>query len=155
MSFPPIAELVPHQPPMSLLDAVLAFDGEHACCRVVVRGDGPFAEHGRVPAWLALEYCAQTVAVFAGLTGRASGLPPRLGMLIAAREMSLDTAFFEAGEELRIDVRLVFGELRVGRFDCTVERIGPHAGAPPGSVVARASLSVYQPGDPDVADPTR
>jgi predicted hotdog family 3-hydroxylacyl-ACP dehydratase len=127
---------------MLLLDEVVAFDGETATCSVVIRADALFAENGRVPGWVALEYCAQCVAAFAGLRDHASGLEPRPGLLVAARDLTLDSDFFAAGDTLLVDARLVFGELRVGRFECQVRRAG--------AVVAKASLSVYQPEDRDV-----
>ena len=142
MTWPSLHELVPHRPPMLLLDEVVAFDGESATCALVVRPDALFAENGRVPAWVALEYCAQCVAAFAGLRARAGGGEPRVGMLVAARDLTLETDFFAAGDALLVDARLVFGELRVGRFECQVRRAG--------AVVAKASLSVYQPEDRDV-----
>jgi predicted hotdog family 3-hydroxylacyl-ACP dehydratase len=142
MSFPPLIELVPHRPPMLLLDEVLAFDGEHARCSVRLRPDSPFARSGRVPSWVALEYCAQCVAAFAGLRGRAEGdRPPRIGFLIAARELVLEVDAFDAGDVLLVQVHRVFGEARLGHFECSVERRGV--------VVAKASLSVYQPEDRD------
>jgi predicted hotdog family 3-hydroxylacyl-ACP dehydratase len=146
MSFPSLRELVPHRPPMLLLDEVVAFDGATATCAVTVRSDAPFAEDGRMPAWVALEYCAQCVAAFAGLRARGEGRPPRLGLLVAARDLTLDVDSFAAGERLIVVARLVFGEVRVGRFECEVTRAG--------TVVAKASLSVYQPEDRDAgADP--
>jgi predicted hotdog family 3-hydroxylacyl-ACP dehydratase len=142
MSWPSLHELVPHRPPMLLLDEVLAFDGATATCAVTVRADSMFAENGRVPSWVALEYCAQCVAAFAGLRAGKEGGRPRLGLLVAARDLTLETDFFAAGDRLLVDARLVFGELRVGRFECEVRRDG--------AVVAKASLSVYQPEDRDV-----
>jgi predicted hotdog family 3-hydroxylacyl-ACP dehydratase len=136
-TLPSLGELVPHRPPMLLLDEVLAFDGDTATCAVTLREDAMFAEHGRVPAWVALEYCAQCVAAFAGLRARAEGRPPQLGLLVAARDLVLECDFFAAGDRLVVHARLEFGELRVGRFACEVRREG--------AVVAKASLSVYQP----------
>jgi predicted hotdog family 3-hydroxylacyl-ACP dehydratase len=127
---------------MLLLDEVVAFDGETATCGVVIRSDALFVEDGRIPAWVALEYCAQCVAAFAGLREHGSGGKPRPGLLVAARDLTLDLDSFAVGDALLVDARLTFGELRVGRFECQVRRAG--------AVVAKASLSVYQPEDRDV-----
>lgn len=137
MKGPDLQALMPHRPPMLLLDELVSFDDESALCAVTVRPDSIFAEGGRVPAWLALEYCAQCVAVFAGLRARATGEPPRLGLLVAARDLTLETDWFDSGDVLQVGARLIYGESRIGRFDCEVRR----AGIP----VATASLSVYQP----------
>lgn len=137
MSGPDLQDLMPHRPPMLLLDELVSSDAESAICAVTVRADSIFAEGGRVPAWVALEYCAQCVAVFAGLRARANGDAPRLGLLVAARELTLETDWFDKGDVLQVCARLVFGESRVGRFECEVRRAG--------IAVATASLSVYQP----------
>ena len=137
MSFPPIAELLPHKPPMLLLDAVTGFEEDAAECSVTIRDSSTFFERGGVPAWVAMEYCAQCIAAFAGLRARQNGGEPRMGLLVAARDLTLHTDVFHAGETLVIRVRREFGEERVGRFECTVTREGV--------VVATASLSVYLP----------
>lgn len=137
MSFPAIQELLPHRPPMLLLDAVVAFDDESVECEVEVRESSTFFEPGGVPAWVALEYCAQAIAAYAGLKAHTAGGQPRIGLLVAARELTLQTEVFQAGERLRIRARRDFGEERVGRFACEVWRDG--------AVVANASLSVYLP----------
>jgi predicted hotdog family 3-hydroxylacyl-ACP dehydratase len=142
MSVPRLADLVPHRAPMLLLDELIASDDTSATCAVTISGTSMFIEAGRVPAWVALEYCAQCVAVFAGLQAHKRGDPPRLGLLVSAREMTLETDGFSPGDRLIVHVRHEFGEVRVGRFDCTVTR----AELP----VAKVSLSVYQPEQRDV-----
>lgn len=137
MSFPPIEQLLPHRPPMLLIDEVVAFDGESVECAVEIRESSTFFEPGGVPAWVALEYCAQTVAAYAGLKAHRTGGQPRIGLLVAARELTLQTAVFRAGERLRIRAHREFGEERVGRFACEVWCDG--------RAVAKASLSVYLP----------
>ena len=139
MTLPGLEALLPHRAPMLLLDEVVRFDSESVTCRVTIRSDSMFAVDGQVPAWAALEYCAQSVAAFVGLRSHASGEAPRLGMLIAARELSLSVDSFAPGDVLSIESKLQFGEARVGRFECAVTREG--------SVVAKATLSVYQPED--------
>lgn len=138
MSFPAIEELLPHRPPMLLLDAVTHYDAESAECTVSIHEGSMFFEHGQVPAWVALEYCAQCIAAYAGMSARRRGGTPRLGLLVAARELTLLTDGFRPGETLYVRVEREFGEERVGRFACRVTRDG--------TVVANASLSVYLPG---------
>ena len=137
MTFPALAELIPHRPPMLLLERVVAFDEESAQCAVEIRESSTFFEPGGVPAWVALEYCAQTIAAYAGLKARGSGGAPKIGLLVAARELKLYTSAFPAGASLLVRVRREFGEERIGRFACEVTRDG--------AMVATASLSVYLP----------
>ncbi len=136
-SLPSLIELLPHRPPMLLLDELLDHDAKSATCSVTIRESSTFAEPLGVPAWVALEYCAQCVAAYAGLKARAKGGEPRTGLLVAARDFVLHAEYFQPGETLIVHARIEFGEERVGRFDCDVRRDG--------RVVAKASLSVYLP----------
>jgi len=147
MSYAPIHELLPHRAPMLLLDEVVAFDEESVECVVTIRESSTFFADGGVPAWVALEYCAQCIAAYAGLKARRSGGEPRMGLLVAARELSLNVDVFRAGETLHVQARREFGEERVGRFDCSVTRDG--------CTVATASLSVYLPVGGSPADPVQ
>lgn len=135
-AFPPIARLLPHGPPMILVDEVVADGGGVTVCRVVVREGAAFVEDGRVPAVVAIEYMAQTVGAFAGLRAREAGLPVRVGYLLGTRELVLETDSFAVGDELRIEAREVWNDLPLGAFACTVTRAGVR--------VAAATLNVYQ-----------
>jgi predicted hotdog family 3-hydroxylacyl-ACP dehydratase len=138
---PPLRELVPHRPPMLLLDEVVAWNGGRAECLVVLRDDSPFVEAGRVSAMLAVEYMAQCVAACAGLQGHSRGEAVRVGYLVGAREITLPSEPFRVGDVLRIFAQHVWGDDALGNFRCSVERGG--------EVVAQATLNVYR-GDLDM-----
>jgi predicted hotdog family 3-hydroxylacyl-ACP dehydratase len=121
---------------MVLLDEVTAYDGERVRCRVHIRPDGLFVEGGRVPGVVALEYMAQAIGAYAGLRARAAGQPVRIGYLLGTREMTLEVAHFEVGDELEVVAEHLFGDEQLGSFRCAVSR----GGAP----VAAATLNVYQ-----------
>jgi predicted hotdog family 3-hydroxylacyl-ACP dehydratase len=139
-AFPPIAALVPHAPPMLLLDAVTLHEPGRVRCAARVRPDWPFVEDGRVEAVVALEVMAQAVAAFAGLSGRAEGQAPRLGMLLGTRALELAVPHLSVGDALTVEAQHVFSDEALGTFRCTVERAGP-AGP---ERVAEATLNVYQ-----------
>ena len=84
-TFPPIEALVPHKPPMLLLDRVLSYSTDYVSCEVEIRVDSPFVRDGVVPAIVGLEYMAQCVAAFAGLSARHKGEAPRIGFLLGSR----------------------------------------------------------------------
>jgi predicted hotdog family 3-hydroxylacyl-ACP dehydratase len=140
MTLPPVAEVVPHRPPMLLLDEVLSFEPGRARCRVTLRPDSAFMQGGRVRAVVALEYMGQAMAALAGLEARAAGRPPRVGFLLGTRELSLAVDHFAAGETLEVEVERVHEEGSAAQFRGTVLRLG----AP----VARAVVSVYLPDCP-------
>ena len=133
---PPIAELVPHKPPMLLLDRVLAHDADSITCEVRIAARAPFVEDGRIPAVVGIEYMAQCVAAFAGLSARAEGRPPRIGFLLGCRELRLDTGAFAVGDTLIVEARRTWGDSDLGHFTCWVQRDG--------QTLVSGTLNVYQ-----------
>ncbi len=136
MSFLPIEKLLPHRPPMLWIDEVVSRGDDSVCCKLTIRDDHVFVEHGRVEPLIALEWMAQAVAVLVGLRDRDQDQTPRPGYLIAIPQGSLDVEDFRVGDELRIDVRRVWGDDALASFECAVTRAGEPC--------ASAQLSVYR-----------
>ena len=84
-----IAELLPHQAPMLLLDRLLDYQGARVLeTRIGERHGLLLDERGNLPAWVGLELMAQTIAAWAGMRpGR--GEPVRIGMLLGSRSTSV------------------------------------------------------------------
>jgi predicted hotdog family 3-hydroxylacyl-ACP dehydratase len=133
---PRIVDVVPHRPPMLLLDEVVAWDGASAECRLLLRDDSPFVHAGRVASTLAIEYMAQCIAVFVGMEAYQRGLPIPLGYLVGAREISLPPDGFRVGDVLSVQAAPIWGGETLGSFECKVDRVG--------EVVARGALNVYR-----------
>jgi len=149
MDFPPISELVPHKPPMVLLDRVLSYSTDFVCCEVEIRVDSAFVQRdgddngaGGVPALVGMEYMAQCVAVFAGLSARESGQPARIGLLLGSRDLRFDADLFPVGDRLTVEARKTWGENILGSFACRVLR-----GA---EVLVQGTLNVYQGEPPEL-----
>ena len=132
--FPPIIEILPHRPPMILLDEVLVREGERIVCAATIREEGPFVQARRVQAVVMLEYMAQCIAAFAGLNARSRGQPIRPGLLVACREMDLAVDAVGVGARLVVEAERIWGDRAFGFFECTVTEGG--------EALARASLSV-------------
>jgi predicted hotdog family 3-hydroxylacyl-ACP dehydratase len=136
-TYPAIVELVPHRPPMLLLDRVLAYDGECVICEAVLQPDSPFADKGQVPAVVGIEYMAQTIAAGAGLSARDKGAPSaRMGFLLGCRSLTMAVDSFLVGDRLTIEARRSWGENELGSFACKVHRGG--------EVLVEGALTVYQ-----------
>lgn len=136
MEFPAITELLPHRPPMVLLDEVLTFDDPTATCRVTLNEASMFMEQGVLRAVVALEYMAQCVGVCTSLRALTRGEPVSAGYLIGARELQLEREQFQAGDELLVEATLAFDGEKMGSFDCRVLRRD--------ELVACGVLSVYR-----------
>jgi len=139
--WPPITDLLPHRPPMLLVDALLDADAESLRASAQVRpGEWYSDDAGRMPAWVAIELMAQAIAAFAGAAARARGEPPKVGLLLGSRDYRATEPWFLPGEILEIEVRSLYREDNgVGAFACTVRR----AGRP----VVTATLTVFEPRD--------
>ncbi|CAD5106490.1 ApeP family dehydratase [Zestomonas carbonaria] len=138
----PIAELLPHAGDMILVDELLACDEDNVETRLVVRPGGPFNDvDGSLPAWVALELMAQSVAAYAGYHARQAGQPVELGFLLGTRKFDCNVERFPAGSELRIrGLRSLQDDNGMGVFECHLDGPGIHA---------EARLNVFRPPNPD------
>lgn len=144
-ALPPIGQLVPHAPPMLLLDEVLEWAPGRVRCALSLRPDSPFMEGGRVRALVALEYMGQAAAACAGMQARQGGGGPGPGLLLGTRELSLAVEHLRAGDALVVEAELASGDEKITSFRCRV-----HRGE---ELVAQALLSVFHPGDGGEAPP--
>lgn len=123
---------------MLLLECLLAADDDNAVAQVTVPHDGLFLQDGGMPAWVGLEYMAQTVAAWAGWQALQAGRPVQLGFLLGTRKYQATQAFFEPGSCLQVHVhRELMADNGLGMFDCRI-RAGEHE-------LAAARISVYEP----------
>jgi predicted hotdog family 3-hydroxylacyl-ACP dehydratase len=146
----PVSDLLPHAPPMVLLDSVQEWDDDCAVASVTIRPGIPFHHDGRgVPAHVGIEYMAQACGAFAGLEALAAGEPVRIGYLLGTRGYRASLDWFVDGTRLTVSAVQVFRDGPMGVFDCAI--------AADGHELATAQLNVYQPdeasGLADDADP--
>jgi predicted hotdog family 3-hydroxylacyl-ACP dehydratase len=89
-----IAELIPHQGAMSLLDSVAGWDASSivALSSTHRATDHPLRSHGRLRAVHLCEYGAQAAALHGGLVARAAGAIAAPGYLVALREVGFSCA---------------------------------------------------------------
>ncbi|MYM63973.1 hotdog family protein [Pseudomaricurvus sp. HS19] len=145
----PIAEVVPHAATMSLLDAILDGGEDWLRARASIPADSPFAGPGSdsIPAWVGIEYMAQTIAAWAGVQARQRGEAVKIGFLVGTRRYEPDGPTLPLGSELEIYVhQQLAGENGLGAFECQLT-----ATAPDGQQYqARATLNVFQPDNVEV-----
>jgi predicted hotdog family 3-hydroxylacyl-ACP dehydratase len=85
-----IAQLIPHQGAMLLLDRVTRWDpsGIVAMATSHRAADHPLRSHGRLRAVHLCEYGAQAAAVHGGLVARAAGTAAAPGYLVSIRDVA-------------------------------------------------------------------
>ncbi len=125
---------------MLLIDRLIEASDVHAVAEVRISERSNFYRAGAgVPAYVGLEYMAQTVAAYDGAHRAVTGEPPAMGFLLGTRRYHADRDYFAAGALLSIRVEMVFSENGMASFDC---RIGID-----GVPCVTATLSVYRPED--------
>jgi 3-hydroxymyristoyl/3-hydroxydecanoyl-(acyl carrier protein) dehydratase len=105
---PPMDALVPHRPPMRLVERFVGeAEGGATCLARIAEGCG-FAQGAAAPAIAMLEAAAQTAAAWEALRrSRASGgREPRIGYLVSARDVVLGRATVPVDTALHATVRL-------------------------------------------------
>jgi predicted hotdog family 3-hydroxylacyl-ACP dehydratase len=132
----PVAALLPHEPPMILIDEVRGWEQGRLDATVDIRPGIPFFEAGQgVPAHVGIEYMAQACGAYAGLEAVTAGLPVRLGLLLGTRRYLSAVSWFAPGQQLLVRVAELFRDGTLGMFDCRIEGDGRE--------LAVAQLSVY------------
>ena len=85
---PNIADLIPHQAPMVLLDSIIRWDDGYILCRALshVQADNPLRDAGELSVFAGVEYAAQAMAAHASL--RTDGQPAQRGMIATASRLT-------------------------------------------------------------------
>jgi len=136
-----VSDLLPHAPPMVLLDEVVCWErGNEVSASITIHAQSPFfLDNNGVPSYVGLEYMAQTCGIYAGLEALAHNRPVRLGFLLGTRNFHASLRWFERGEKLFITARKVLHEDTMGVFDCRIRNAEAE--------IVSAQLNLYQPDD--------
>lgn len=136
-----MSEVLPHEGRMLLLDEVLDADAEHVSCGVTIRKDSMFCDGvNGVPAWVGIEYMAQTASTYSGLEEARAGQRPTIGLLLGTRRFTTEVPFFSIGAQLRVEAQMILrDESDLVAFDCKILE-GDR-------VLARADVKAYRPKD--------
>lgn len=141
-AFPPVDTLVPHAAPMLLIDRVLNADAESLTAEVrITKNSLFFTPANGVPAYVGIEYIAQTVAAYSGWRAQsdAPGTAPKIGYLLGTRKMTMACDGFADGDVLVIHVQNIFEDGEMGVFDGEVRKGD--------ETLVSARINVYQPDD--------
>ena len=86
-----IANHIPHQGDMCLLDSVLTWDQTNICCSAVSHRntDNPLRAHGQLGIACGIEYAAQAMAIHGALSAPADSPRPKVGYLVSVRGVNM------------------------------------------------------------------
>jgi predicted hotdog family 3-hydroxylacyl-ACP dehydratase len=132
----PIGELLPHGPAMTLIDRLVEYGPRRSAAAVTVTAQSRFFAGGGVPAWVGIEYMAQTIAAHAGYEARRHGGRPAIGFLLGTRAYRAEVVEFPLGAALTIGIEPVVVDGGFGAFQCEI--VAQH-------VLATAVVNTYRP----------
>ncbi len=135
-----ILDLLPHRPPMLLINEVVSLSQSQSEALVTLKDQPPFSSRSEsVPAWVGLEYMGQTAALIAGYQQREGYCEPHLGFLLGCRNYTTNVSQFELGTPLLISAEqaTVVGE-SLATFKCTIANFETR------TQYAQALLSVFR-----------
>lgn len=140
-AWPSIESLLPHRPPMLLIDAVCEYDAASIGVQATPDARAWYADaNGNMPIHIVIELMAQAIAAHEALTRRNSGLPPAPGVLLGTRRLEARVASLRAGVTVRVHATCVLrDDTGNGAYDCWVDVDGES--------VASATIKVHQPAD--------
>ena len=129
-----LEDLLPHRPPMILIDSIESIDlgNKTMVSKVTIKEKWSMSV-------TAIEFMAQTAAALAGYADKINGVKDaRPGFLLGTRKMTLNLDKFEVGKDYYTTATNVFGDEVAGSFDCSIRDAK-------GNVVASAILNAYRP----------
>lgn len=132
-------DLLPHRPPMLLVNKVVDLSATQSSAIVIVDDDTPFFGKDGVPAWVGIEYMGQTAALIAGYQLQQGLTEPQLGFLLGTRRFQTTVSHFANGTVLLVSCieKAVVGD-SLATFDCEIRDQSS------GAELATASLSVFR-----------
>tara|TARA_B100002049_G_scaffold230000_1_gene206333 strand:+ start:109 stop:561 length:453 start_codon:yes stop_codon:yes gene_type:complete len=136
-------DLIPHRPPMLLINQVVSVDATSSSALVTVDHLSPFFEKDKgVPTWIGLEYMGQTAALIAGYQLQQGLVGPHLGFLLGTRAFKTECDYFTPGTlKVTCTEKALVGD-GLATFDCMIENHSKELQTSP--PLATASLSVFR-----------
>lgn len=143
MDIPPISELLPHDPPMILLDRVVCWNPKRLVAEVDCTRRNLFSdEQGLTPSWLGIEYLVQAMGALAGLKLIQEGEDVKIGFLLGVRNFKAMHAKFPNEGKLLVEVNevLLDPETNLAAFDGTITQDG--------TILCEGQIKAVMPEDP-------
>lgn len=124
MTLPAIAQLIPHRPPMLLVDEVIHHEGLSVICRTTIREDMPFVKDGEVPLLVALELFAQSACSLVSLLAGERGGVLTGGAFLGTRKVELHADALRVGDvvDIHCEEKMAIGP--TAQIQCRLERAG-------------------------------
>lgn len=108
MMFEKILSMMPHKPPMLLIDRILDATDSTVRCESVVQMDNIFFRDGGIGSWIGIEYMAQAIGAHAAIVNHKLNRKNEIGYLLSVRRYDCATTRFVEGDVLQISAEQKF-----------------------------------------------
>lgn len=124
--FPDVSSFVPHNAPMILIDKLIAVDESSVHCQVFIDKNVPFfdAQLDAVPAWVGIEYIAQTISAWSGYQSSLRGEESPIGFLLGTRRYNSECEVFTNHAVLDVYATQLMQSDGMSAFQCSIECAG-------------------------------
>ncbi len=133
-----LTKILPHKPPMILIDDVLEYDLNKKTLTSIVKitEDKLFFDKSKngITSLAGIEFMAQTIGCYAYF--KSGGKPPKIGFLLGSRLYNNAISLFENGKSYTVKVKEIFTDNQIVAFDCIIYDENNEA--------ASATVNVYQ-----------
>ncbi len=138
---PLIHTLLPHKPPMILLDQLMDVGAEHVHCMLTAQKKCLYFDHkiNAIPAWFGIEFMAQTLACWSGFHALKEEKRPSVGFLLGSRRYKSHCSAFPEGAILDIHATRLMQSEGIAAFSCRIEENTVE--------IASAQLTAYIPSE--------
>jgi predicted hotdog family 3-hydroxylacyl-ACP dehydratase len=123
---PDVATLLPHDAPMILIDKLIDVAELTIHCQVTIDSDGLFFDKkmNGIPAWVGIEFMAQTVAAWSGYHAWLKKQPSPIGFLLGSRRYNSECDIYKQGQVLDIYAQQLMESEGMAAFKCRIECAG-------------------------------
>lgn len=134
-----LTKILPHKPPMILIDDILDYNLEEKTLTAIVKitEDKLFFDklNNGISSIAGIEFMAQTIGCYAYFRNNCK--PPKIGFLLGSRLFNNALSFFKNGEIYKIKVNEIFSDNQIVAFDCIMYNMQDEE-------IASATINVYQ-----------
>ena len=133
-----LTKILPHKPPMILIDDILEVNLKEGSLVSLFRvyPEKQFFERGRgINSIVGIEFMAQTIGCFSYFKDKCSA--PKPGLLLGTRLYNNQVEYFEEGIDYTVKVHEVFTDNEIVVFDCLIYDNNDNE-------IARATINAYQ-----------
>lgn len=136
---PDIASVLPHEAPMILIDKLINVTELTIHCQIQVGIEGLFFDKqiNGTPAWVGIEFMAQTVAAWSGYHAWLQDKPAPIGFLLGSRRYTSECDVYNQGQVLDIYAQQLMENEGMAAFSCQIECDGKE--------LATAQLNAFVP----------